>query len=931
MSKGEVMKIGNIKFANINSNNHISNQIEKKNSAFCKAETTLSKIPLEVHQALAFKGGQKDWIFLENVNIPHLNLNANLYRMKNGQKVLIANKPGPIVIKTFFKVGSMNEPDHLRGISHYIEHNLFNGSKNFKAGEFVQKVNSGGAKYNASTGFATTDYFILSALNDKDTVSNFIKLHADMISSPLFSEDMLLKEKGPVNSEINMISDNPENIAMNSSLKNLFQIKTNSSDLIGGSVNNINNLTRKDVVDYYKNFYSPNNALTVVIGDIDEQEVLSNLNKEFSEFKNEGSKQKYEEPLYPIQSQKRADIVSKNTQSNIINLAFTGPRNDEDKLTVNLLLLILSGYKNSRLSKELKKYNIEATAGMEYISNNPKAPTALYINTSTPSNEEEILKTMYKTIFELSYSPVTDNELLVAKEKFKNSFNLTKESNMGIASFVGFNYLLENDFNSLKNIDAKLNSITPKDIQQAAQKFLDLNKASLTVVHPDFKQKNNISFGSKKNSLGKIQSFQTPNNILINTLNSDNAAVCTLRFDLQLKNNFCPSMNAILGKILQKGTSIMKEEDFNNIEDINNIEKEISPAYNKLKVFYSFPDGKEQKVIGNFKNSLLLPAINPQNFEKAKNELKAEYLSAPKQSIHRFQEEIFKNSLKENSSRMIFESLNKINYSDFVNYYNYFIKNCSCKVTLCGDLKNNRTLENVYNDLKTINIMFNPDNSNPDIQIPKLEKNKIIVETQERNQADIIKGFRIKESGNVKDKAAILILNEILGGNSNSRLFNDLREKQKLAYRVHSNYSEQDNDGILYMRIFTTTDNSSDNLKKSLDGFDKHIKQFIEKEITKEELEAAKLQIKSRILFEMEATQGKNMLTNSSMQSLYKENYLNEFFKALDSITPQNVQKTAQIYLNTPSVTSIIASKKTIGENKEYFNSIQNTDKIFIN
>ena len=131
------------------------------------------------------------------------------------------------------------------------------------------------------------------------------------------------------------------------------------------------------------------------------------------------------------------------------------------------------------------------------------------------------------------------------------------------------------------------------------------------------------------------------------------------------------------------------------------------------------------------------------------------------------------------------------------------------------------------------------------------------------------------------------------------------------------------------MRIFTTTDNNPNNLQKSLEGFNKHIKQFIENDITQEELVAAKNQIKSRILFEMESTQGKNMLTNSSMQSLYKENYLNEFFKALDSITPQNVKRAAQIYLTEPSVTSIIASKKTIDENKNYFNSIQNSEKIF--
>ena len=90
-----------------------------------------------------------------------------------------------------------------------------------------------------------------------------------------------------------------------------------------------------------------------------------------------------------------------------------------------------------------------------------------------------------------------------------------------------------------------------------------LNKVSLAVVHPDIKSSaNSISFGSKEKKLEKIHSFKTPNNALINSLNSNNAAVCTVRFDMQMKKNFCPVMNAILGKILHKGSNLMSEEDF---------------------------------------------------------------------------------------------------------------------------------------------------------------------------------------------------------------------------------------------------------------------------------------------------------------------------------------------------------------------------------
>ena len=93
-------------------------------------------------------------------------LTASLYKLSNGQRVVVVPKEGKTIVKTYVNTGSMNEPDNLRGISHYIEHNLFNGSDGLEAGEFFKKVDKMGASTNASTGFSETNYFISSNLLD---------------------------------------------------------------------------------------------------------------------------------------------------------------------------------------------------------------------------------------------------------------------------------------------------------------------------------------------------------------------------------------------------------------------------------------------------------------------------------------------------------------------------------------------------------------------------------------------------------------------------------------------------------------------------------------------------------------------------------------------------------------------------------------------
>ena len=154
------------------------------------------------------------------INFPY-NTKAHCYKLANGQKIIIVPQEGETVLRTYVNTGSMNEPDQIRGISHYIEHNLFNGSEGLEQGDFFRNVDKMGASTNASTGFAETNYYISSNLLNSNDLENKIKLHASMLETPLFATDKLEKEKGIVNSEINMITSNPENLAVNKMLKKL--------------------------------------------------------------------------------------------------------------------------------------------------------------------------------------------------------------------------------------------------------------------------------------------------------------------------------------------------------------------------------------------------------------------------------------------------------------------------------------------------------------------------------------------------------------------------------------------------------------------------------------------------------------------------------------------------------------------------------------
>ncbi len=905
-----------VKDTKINDNTQFKNSSEVFSDAAAQAITSINA-PVRTSAT-----------FIRNVDLPYLNLRGNLYVLPNGQKCLIAKKEGPCILKTFFKVGSMNEPDKLRGISHFIEHNLFNGSKNLKSNEFVENVNKMGGRYNASTGYIGTDYFIQSPLHTEKDLEEFIKMHADMLSNPKFSEDMLAKEKGPVISEIQMLDDSPQNLAANTVLRNLFGIKSTSSDLIGGSVENIKNLTRDDVVNYYRQNYNPKTALTVVVGDVDEKKTLQMLSENFAQFKTPANFKQHYETLTPITKSINQLVYSPNAQATTIQIGFACPSDPKELAAINVLISALTGYGNAKLTKAMRDMNLTISSGIEKIGNAPNAPTEVTFSTTTShNNEDEVLKTIYQKIHETTYMPISADDLQTAKNKIRNQANHMAESNMSIVSYIGANFINGNDIESMIDFEKNLNSITAQDVMNAARKFLDLNKASICVVRPQ--KQSNVSFcGIKKDY--DIKTYQTPNNAKITTLNVPNAKLYSLSYNL--KTTTPPksiAIPALLTRIMTKGTSLMSEENFLDLKDKNNIESCVWITHRSGNIDLSFPKESLQTVLSVIQQNMYAPALTQENFEKAKKEIKNLYLSSPKSAADRADEEVFQNSPACSSLRKICEELDKVSLNDVINYYNQIIAYPECKISLSGNLEDPAILNTVYSSITQNGRIYNPNEVKIKSQVKDLQTTKVVTDTQERNQADIVQAFSFHETGNIKDRAAFLLLNEILGGNSNSRLFQDLREKQKLAYHVSSSYGagSPETRGALVLKIGTTTENKnnpeqSKNLQKALNGFRNHLNKIIHEEVTEDELKAAKLQIKSQLAYNLESTEGKNSMLVSSMGTLYKTQYLPQLLAAIDNATAKDIKAIANYYLTKPSVISIVGSKKTISDNAEYLKTL---------
>ena len=874
--------------------------------------------------------------------------NASLYKLANGQRVVIIPKEGKTVLKTYVNTGSMNEPDNLRGISHYIEHNLFNGSEGIDAGEFFKRVDKMGASTNASTGFSETSYYISSNLLNETDLEDKIRLHASMLETPKFAVDMLEKEKGIVNSEINMITANPENIGINKAIKNLYQINTNSIDMIGGTTSNITNLTKQDVVNYFNNNYYPANMVTVITGEVEPENTMKLISKYFSSTK-QVQNQRHFEDFRPISSPVREDIISDKATATSVILAFNGPKNNDYKAKLLSLALaqILTMSKTSRIDKKLKDLNSSAFTEIERTgSRADDNRTILILAEGTENNSEKIIKTIYTEISRLAQNPPSENELNVVKKRILKEFSGIFEQSAFMNNLIGSAFL-DNDINLLTNFEKTISSFTPEDIQNAAKEFLDLNKVSLTVVHPATASENsikanhanakNISFtGSAKPrqaiDMQKVKEYKLDNNFSVVLHDSNNNNAC---FDILYTNNRYlpdtkPATASLLFKILNSGTFDKNEIEYQENLDKLSIDTVFASGDTDLKVKSNFYADDMLSALKFAKEVLKNPRFDQATLDKVKSELKDDISMLDKDASDKLVAELFKGLPTGYTKEEILNSIDSVTIDDLKELYNFIISNGQANIVVSAPFSKKPELKQiVFNEMSEMP-KVTPKNSKIKNIYKEIPQTLVLTDTYTKPQAQIIKAYKFKIGQNLKDETTLNLLNTILGGNPSSRLFQDLREKQKLAYSVHSDISFIDDIGTIELEIGTTTENtdtnefSYDNLQKSIEGFNKHIEKLKSEKVSDEELNNAKLSLKNVILNSNETNIGKNKSLEYGITSPYGIEAENLILKTIDEITVDDIYNAANYIFKGKPVYSILATDNTLKANKDYLDKLSN-------
>ncbi len=868
---------------------------------------------------------------------------AHFYKLANGQRIVVIPKEGETVVKTYVNTGSMNEPDNLRGISHYIEHNLFNGSEGLDAGEFFQTANNMGADTNASTGFAETNYYISSNLLNDDDLEEKIKIHASMLETPKFALNMLEKEKGIVNSEINMILGDPENIVANETLKKLYNIKSSSKDLIGGTTQNITNLTREDVLDYYNNNYFPANMVTVITGEVSPEDTMQLVAKYFSAPNKISHSRKFEE-LKPLEKTERQDLISDKATATHIMLGFNGPKNNDTKSRIYLSALsaLLTEPKTGRIDKNLKDLNTFADLQLEKVSSRPKDNMAVLVSAeTTEANSEKVLKTIFEQIYSVITNPPTDEEMKIIKKSLLNGYSHIFEVSHSINGIIGGN-MLNGTLDMVTDYEKIVNNMTKEDLVNAAKQFLDLNKAAVTVLHPQIankdsitnQYKNAISFGGniQKQAINpsNVNRYVLGNNFDVVTNNiKTNNAVFQIQYNTEIPKDIKPATLYVLRGILDEGSKFRDDFEYNNDLHKNGILMDFSSGKSTIIATSLFSADDMETALKDAKEVLQNPRFTQETLDFIKRDIKESISKREKRVNDKLYKELFDGLSISYTKEDILNSLDSVTLDDVKDLYYHILSTAQGHVTVSAPFGKKPELSHIL--FREIGELPNVQPAKPylkDTFKTPVQQTKVLTDVHDKNQAEIVEAFKFKTNDNLKDTASIQLLNIILGGNASSRLFNDLREKQQLAYRVKSSVRYYDNSGLFSLYIGTTTDNketgeqSFDNVQKSINGFNKHIQKIMTEKVSEKELENAKLNFKNMILSSTETTAGKNDSLSANITDFNGPLADNELLKIIDTITVDDIYNAANYIFSGKPTYSILATENTLKANEEFFKTL---------
>ena len=407
------------------------------------------------------------------------------FTLANGMKFLVLEDHSiPTAnMYLFWKVGSRNEVHGITGLSHFFEHMMFNGSKNYAPKQFDRVMEANGGSNNAYT---TENVTVYTDWFQKDALETIFKLESDRIADLSIDPKMVESERGVVLSERSTGLENSNYRLIGELVQSVaFQEHPYMFPVIGFE-SDIKSWTQKDLETYFKTYYSPNNTTVVIVGDITVDQVRKLADQYMAPVAARGLPPKIR-TVEPQQNGERRVTTYKDISTPNVLLAYHTPQTShEDYYALDLFSSILSTGNSSRLVKSLVMDTTIASQVFTFLGEgfDPNIFN-IYAVAGDGISAADLEKALLDQIDSIAKNGVTDAELQKVKNQKLMEFYHSLETINGKANSLGTYDVFFGDYRKMFDAPQLYQKVTAEDIKRIAAKYFTERNRTVGYLLPD--------------------------------------------------------------------------------------------------------------------------------------------------------------------------------------------------------------------------------------------------------------------------------------------------------------------------------------------------------------------------------------------------------------------------------------------------------------
>jgi zinc protease len=415
------------------------------------------------------------------------------FKLNNGLKLIVQeDHRSPVVVsQVWYRAGALDEVNGKTGVAHVLEHMMFKGTKKLKPGQFSRMIAAAGGKENAFTGQDFTCYF---QQLEKSKLPLSFKLEADRMANLQITDEEFAKEIKVVMEERRWRTEDKPQSKVNEQFQAIaFRAHPYARPVVG-HMNDLENMTATDAREWYKNWYAPNNAIVVVVGDVKAAEVLKLAKQYFGQVKPRALPARKPQ-VEPAQIGERRAVVKAPGKLPYIAMGFHVPTIPNAKsdtpewepYALEMLAGVLSGNDSARLNQKLVRDTslaVDVGAGYDTTS---RGQQSLFELVGTPAEGKtvaELESALLAQIELIKTGGVTQQELnrvkasVIAADVYQRDSMFYQAMQIGQLETMGYSWRL------LKEYPEKLKTVTSEQIQTVAKKYLVKDNMTVATLDP---------------------------------------------------------------------------------------------------------------------------------------------------------------------------------------------------------------------------------------------------------------------------------------------------------------------------------------------------------------------------------------------------------------------------------------------------------------